>query len=214
MDERTRLAILKEIYRVHNEAISGLSLACQIRCADCCTRNVTMTRLEGLNIVRNLSEEQRKNMEELLRPLKDGQHFRPLLTVNGMADRCAAGEPLPDERLDPKSGSCPLLKDEVCSVYPFRPFECRSFVSLTVCRNIGHAEMSPLTVNTNNLIRQYIEHIDADGQSGNLTDVLLHLLGDTDVNLISNRSASVLMIDPVHRAPLNDLMEKLNTIRV
>lgn len=214
MNEETKRSILNEMYRIHEAYLSGLDLACKIRCADCCTRNVTMTTVEGLNIVENLDEAQRTDLQQRLEKSAGQDRFRPAITVNGMADLCSEGKELPDEQLDPGAGSCPLLIDGACSIYPYRPFECRAFVSQKVCRENGHADMSSLTVNVNNLFRQYIEHIDVNGMSGNLTDVLLQLLERSDADLIANRAISVLMIDPDHQDPLNEIMEKLNTIRV
>ncbi len=214
MDDGIKRAILNEMYRIHEEYVSGLNLACRKKCADCCTQNVTMSTIEAKNIIESLDDNQRIAVRDGLKQARGGDFFRPTITVNEMADRCASEEELPDEQLDPVAGSCPLLADEQCSIYPVRPFECRAFVSLRECRENGHADMSSLTVNVNNLFRQYIEHIDADGMSGNLTDVLMTLLGDEKAALIENRPISVLMIDPEHKDRLDDIMEKLNTIRV
>jgi len=214
MDAATKCAILNEMYRIHETYISGLKPVCRIRCADCCTRNVTITTVEGTNIAGQLAGQLKHEVLQRLRAAKSEKRFRPLITVNGMADRCAAGEELPDEQLDPGAGPCPLLVDEQCLIYGMRPFECRSFVSRTVCREAGHADMTSATVNVNNLLRQYIEHIDADGASGNLSDVLLKCLDGDGDRLIRNRPISVLMIDPEHKALLESIMEKLNTIRV
>jgi len=74
--------------------------------------------------------------------------------------------------------------------------------------------MSPLTININNLFRQYIEHIDADAFSGNLTDVLLHLQDQKSTSLIANRAVSVLMVEPEYQAQLDPIMKALNTIQV
>ncbi|MBT4268670.1 MAG: hypothetical protein HN580_05430 [Deltaproteobacteria bacterium] len=214
MDNDRKRAILKEMYRIHAATISDLDLACKIKCADCCTRNVTMTTLEGLEIDQNLSHEKRDDFYRSLASKADHRRFHPTITVNGMADKCAKGETLPEEHLDPDWGRCPLLIENQCSVYEFRPFECRSFVSTRNCRESGYADMSPLTININNLFRQYIEHIDADAFSGNLTDVLLHLQDQKSTSLIANRAVSVLMVEPEYQAQLDPIMKALNTIQV
>lgn len=214
MDDGKKRAILLEMYRIHEEYISSFNLACKIRCADCCTCNVTMTTIEGFNIACNLDDEQRKSLTERLKAAETVKRFRPAITVNGMAERCANDEDLPDEQLDATAGSCPLLVDKVCSIYEFRPFECRSFVSRHTCGEHGFADMADEAVNVNNLFRQYIEHIDADGMSGNLIDVLLKQLDVTATELIENRSVSVLMIDPEHKERLDGIMEELNTIQI
>ena len=214
MDNHRKQAILKEIYRIHEDTISDLVLACKIKCAECCTRNVTMTNLEGVVIDRALHDDIRDEFYRNLADKADNRRFQPTITVNEMADRCASGEPLPEEHLDPDWGKCPLLIDNQCSIYETRPFECRSFVSTRNCIENGSADMSPLTININNLFRQYIEHIDADATSGNLTDVLLCQQGKERTGLISNRPISVLMIDPEFKDRLDRIMKALNTIQV
>jgi Fe-S-cluster containining protein len=214
MDNDQKQAILREMFRIHDTFTAGLNLACRERCADCCTRNVTITTLEGMNIIQNLSPEEQDGFLEQLKQSKDGKRFHPAITVNEMADQCADGRELPEEQLNPDWGSCPLLDDGRCSIYSHRPFECRAFVSERKCSESGFADMSPLTINVNNLFRQYIEHIDAGGMSGNLTDVLLNLLDESGTGLLSNRPISVLMIDPEHQQKLEGIMEELNTIRV
>lgn len=214
MNSAKKCAILKEIYRIHEQYIPSLSLACKIHCADCCTRNVTMTTMEGVDIVQNLAVNKRDDLFRRLTTELSKKRFHPEITVNGMAERCAKGEALPEEQLDPNWGKCPLLIDDQCSIYEFRPFECRSFVSTRICREGGYADMSAMTINVNNLFRQYIEHIDADAASGNLTDVLLSLQGGESTTLISNRPITVLMIDPEFKNQLEPIMESLNTIQV
>ncbi len=214
MDNGRKQAILKEIYRIHEDTISDLDLACKIKCAECCTQNVTLTTLEGMVIDFSLTDETRDDFYRNLAIKADNRRFQPTITVNGMADLCAKGETLPEENLDPDWGKCPLLIDNQCSIYESRPFECRSFVSTLNCIENGFAEMSPLTININNLFRQYIEHIDADAASGNLTDVLLHQQGKESSLLISNRPISVLMIDPEFKDQLDPIMKALNTIQV
>jgi len=214
MDIDRKQAILKEIYRIHEDAISDLDLACKIKCAECCTRNVTMTTLEGVVIDQSLTNDTRDDFYRDLSIKADSKRFQPTITVNGMADLCAKGETLPEEHLDPDWGKCPLLKDNQCSIYESRPFECRSFVSTRNCVENGYADMSPLTININNLFRQYIEHIDADAASGNLTDILLHQQGRDNTSLISNKPISVLMIDPEFKDQLDPILKALNTIQV
>ncbi|MBU2645588.1 hypothetical protein KKI24_12845 [bacterium] len=214
MNNDRKRAILQEIYRIHQDWISGQDLACTIRCADCCTRNVTMTSLEGLNIVQKLDDARRGQCLQRLSGETGNPRFSPKITVNGMAERCAKGEALPEENLDPGWGRCPLLVADQCSIYPDRPFECRALVSRKSCRASGFADMPPVTVAVNTLFRQYIEHIDADGTSGNLMDVLLQQLGKQSPGLIANRPITILMIDPAFKSELDPILETLNTIRV
>jgi hypothetical protein len=69
---------------------------------------------------------------------------------------------------------------------------------------------------------QYIEHIDSQGCSGNLIDVLLYfessearrnykegLLNCAKNNLISNRSMPALMIPPEHRLKIQPILQAI-----
>ncbi|MBW1709950.1 MAG: hypothetical protein JRJ73_08730, partial [Deltaproteobacteria bacterium] len=47
MDLNLKIAVLDQICRIYDEFVAKLDIACEKYCADCCTRNVTMTTLEG-----------------------------------------------------------------------------------------------------------------------------------------------------------------------
>lgn len=52
MEINTKLAVLDQIYKVYDDFIGKLELACQKHCAHCCTFNVTLATLEGYRIVK------------------------------------------------------------------------------------------------------------------------------------------------------------------
>lgn len=94
--------------------------------------------------------------------------------------------------------------------------------SKTDCEKTGTADMDPFVMTVNTVLLQYIEHIDADGCSGNLVDGVLWLQSKKNQQrwlagesieqapgLIPNRRVPALMIPPRHRRRIAGLLEKL-----
>ena len=83
--------ILKKIYTLFSRWNSTGKIACRRRCAVCCTRNVTITALEGEIILRYVIH---NNIEhwfaEKLR--QDMTHHRPPMTTNDFARALPAAE--------------------------------------------------------------------------------------------------------------------------
>jgi hypothetical protein len=87
--------------------------------------------------------------------------------------------------------------------------------------------MDEAVVAVNTLFLQTVEHVDAEGCSGNLLDVLdvlaseekraayaggvLHCTGN---GLIPNRPIKVLMVPPEHRQRIEPILQRLKAIRV
>jgi Fe-S-cluster containining protein len=227
MDLEQRIGILRKIYTIYDEFIKDYDLACKKGCAACCTRNVVLTSLEGYGIIKEIEQENKKDLFEALNVEGKRKRFQPKITINKMADLCTRDEELPrEEQANPLWGRCPLLSNKTCPVYENRPFECRSFCSSVNCEEEGEADLDPYIMSVNNVIRQYIEHIDTYGVTGNLTDMLLYL-GETenkeihrknndaiDKDLINNSPASILMIPPEHREKIQDLITTLQSIEL
>jgi len=214
MEIKKKLIILNRIYTVYDEVLSGAQLACKKRCSVCCTVNVTLTSLEGTRIIDYLNETGQSHQLDRLVEASDRRRFVPKMTINKLAALCIQGEEIPEEEIDPGWGACPFLTDDVCPVYPVRPFGCRCMVSEVRCRQGGSARLDPFILAANDVFMQYIEHIDAEGGTGNLTDIL-RLLSSGDIwrrglkkdrlfniGLISNRPIPALMIPPEHREKL------------
>ncbi|GBC62792.1 hypothetical protein DENIS_3769 [Desulfonema ishimotonii] len=216
-----KLAALAHIYKVYDEFSAGTAVACKRHCARCCTRNVTLTTLEAYALLQGMADSDRATLLERLRAEADKKRFQPRITTNALADRCVRGEEIPEEESDPAWGSCPFLTDDECPIYTLRPFGCRCMVSARDCRETGYADMAPFTVTVSNLFLQHIEHFDADGCSGNLTDVLLFMADGENCRkyregklkapegLLPNRQASVLMIPPEHRERIRPILEAI-----
>jgi len=227
MDINTKLAVLDQIYRVCDDFTGKLDLACQKYCAHCCTCNVTLTTLEGYRIVRHLISSGQSNSFEKLQPALNRKRFQPVVTTNELAELCALEKDLPLESSDPAWGPCPLLKNDECIIYAQRPFGCRCMVSKQNCQEAGYAEMDPLMLTLNNVCLQYIEHIDAHGFTGNLSDVLGVMAKEQNrqkykssklkvagTSLIANLPIKILMIPPEHRHEVKPILDSLNNIQV
>ena len=225
MNLNHKLSVLNEIYAVYDQFSSSLTVSCVKGCAACCTRNVTLTTLEGHYIIRYIASNSQKHLLKKLKMNKDQRRFRPEITINGLARFYLEGKEAPSEDY-PLEGRCPLLENDVCTIYPARPFGCRCFISHTDCRKTGVADVSPFTLTVNHLFMQFIEHVDADGLFGNLTDILLHLTPHTDVNskkdgtpstahaLITNRPIPMLLVPPEHQHRIAPILSRLRAIKV
>jgi len=217
-----RLKTLDIIYSVHETQMAEKNLACARGCATCCTRNVTLTTLEGRCLFDWISTKAPLLMDRVKHEAHKPRQI-PTYTINGLTDLCMAGEEVPEESSDPGWGACPLLSENgLCQVYEARPFACRSMVSQSRCEAGGFAEMDELTLTVNNVLMQYIEHTDDKGLTGNLTDILLLLEEETnraahenetltppDKNFMANRPAQVLMVPPPHRDAVGKMMQAI-----
>ncbi len=172
MSDHQKRTVLAQLYHLHEQYIRTLDIACSKNCPDCCTTNVTMTTLEGDYILSVLTYERFAEIKPLIRRQLRQPRFIPALTTNRIAQSCRDGEDLPDEQAPADPDPCPLLHEGACRIYPVRPFGCRCMVSSAPCRQTGWAETDPFTLTVNTLFLQVIEHVDRDGFSGNLSDVL------------------------------------------
>lgn len=223
MQIQKRLELLKKIYDIYDGFASNAQAKCHKGCSACCTCNVTATTMEGLLIYDYLVSqgwvEQLRNMMVMAPPSR----FRPRVTINQMVALCTEGKDLPEETNDPTAGICSFLDDDICSLYPVRPFGCRAMLSSSDCRSGGEAQMPPFMLSVNNVIMQYIEAIDLPGGTGNLIDVLTVLSVDAlreaylvgqdlggSQGLLFNRPFQVLMVPPEHRQSIRHLIQSLN----
>lgn len=225
MDLSSKLAVLEKIYRIYDDFAANIDVACRRYCSLCCTGNVTMTTLEGFKMAESLMSEEKRYLIEKIRSASSLQRFRPRETVNMLAELCMEGEDFPEDD-NAFSGECPLLIDNECPVYNERPFGCRCFVSKQNCAESGSATIDDFVLTVNNIFLQVIEHVDAGGCSGNLTDVLLflenagnreNLLSGKMINpssvLIRNHPLKILMIPPEHRERAQPILDALNELK-
>jgi hypothetical protein len=217
-----KLRALRQLLSIYDELADSLATACRPGCSRCCTDRVAVTTLEAYALLETLPAAQ---AGQLIR----AAGARPaggILTTNALAELCAEGGEPPETDAEP-AGVCPLLADDLCPIYPLRPFNCRCFVSRVACAEQGCAEVDEATVAVNTLFLQTIEHIDSDGCSGYLPDVVRVLaeprhgrayresaLGCADCGLAPNRPMRVLMVPPEHRARIDPLIARLRKVRV
>jgi Fe-S-cluster containining protein len=164
--------MLEKIYEIYGKELAGLSLACREGCSFCCTQSVTMTSAEGKVILTFLAD---RGMRLPVLPLT-GKRPQPVCTTNELAACCLAGREPPLEPDDPwVYAPCVFLAAERCTIYPARPFGCRSFASTRWCGELGIAEAPEWFVTLNIVVNQLVEHLDSGGSWGNMADVLKSL---------------------------------------
>jgi len=226
MDTDNRLILLNKIYKLYDDFIESIDVACEKFCSVCCTCNVTITSLESYNILFNLPAAKKKILKLKLAAEYGSKRFIPLTTTNRLAVLCAQDKDIPDEDIDSAWGNCSLLTDKACPIYDKRPFGCRSFVSKHNCTLKGYAEMDSFVISVNTLFLQFIEHIDCDGYSGNIMDVMLSfeaqeknwrnkkISGAPGNGLIKNNPINVLMVPPEHRLKVMPMLAELKKISI
>ncbi len=221
-----KLSALDQIYTLYNEVTATLPVACRKYCADCCTRNVTLTTLEGFQLISHCDQSSLGHLASIKKNLKLPR-FQPQITTNQLAQICASGQDPPEEQHDHSGMPCPLLENRQCHIYRVRPFGCRCMLSSQQCKDIGYANMGDFTLTVNHVFLQTIEHLDRPGFTGNLSDVLAAFSSspfrqayasgnptDQPVNLIPNQPLKILFVPPAHRDRLQPILNKLHRIRV
>ena len=198
-----------------------------MHCHQCCTTHVSLTTLEAYKICDVLPPEERDTLLGESTRQADSNASDRELTTNALAELCASDADLPAENDASPSENCPLLTEDLCSIYAVRPLNCRCFTSRTPCGERGYADVDEAALAVNTLFLQTVEHLDADGCSGNLLDVLAVLAGDekrrayaggslhcTGSGLIANRPMKVLMLPPEQRERIAPILSKLRAIRI
>lgn len=215
MNLQEKKSVITQLYAIYDAYISTKKLACQRRCAGCCTINVTMTSIEGHLLFSQLKSERQDSVFDKLAVAAETTRFQPTKSPNGMvAEIMDNHDTPPDEPNNPEWGVCPLLVDAQCSAYDNRPFECRSFVSTSNCLESKAADMPEEIIAVNNIFKQYIEHTDADGYTANLTDMLLYLDTQRKRHLVRNQPIPALMADPHFKNELEPLIDQIQNIRI
>ncbi len=226
LDEQ--LNALARIYQILDDNPGQKTLACHRGCTACCTRDVTLTTLEGYWIISRLSHSAEKALMDHLARAEGGSGYAPAVTLNAVARRYAEDEDaeidghLSDDGSGP-GGICPLLVDDLCSIYAHRPLACRMMVSTHDCRTRGYAQIDPVFLSASNVFLQFTEHIDTGGFTGNLADVLPYLsnAGNRSAyeagtaapeagKLIRNHPLTILMVPPEHRQAIAPIIQRLN----
>jgi Fe-S-cluster containining protein len=189
--------ILATIYSAFAHWSIGEDFCCAQGCSLCCTRNVTIITLEGMNILDFYKAN--NDLHQLTEILSTPDHSpAPLQTTNEYIADCLAGRE-GEQQLADSSSCCPFLQNDICTIYPVRPFSCRCFVSQDPCRRHNAATVPNSYLAASMVTMQIIEHLGQFDHWGNMTDVLSTLAGLGT----SNEPASI-HLDPtaVQRARL------------
>jgi Fe-S-cluster containining protein len=220
-----KLNILRQMDKIYDDFISGYDVACDRLCASCCTRNVTMTSLEGHRILKYIETSKRMDLLDHVKDNENIVRYWPLITTNQMAQMGYDGKEIPEEDMSDAAEACPILENDACPIYDVRPFGCRSMVSKSTCTDKGYAETDPFVITVNNVFMQFLEHIDEGGGFGNFTDVLIYLESKASDNttavseyqksgILKNHPLTVLLIPPEHRERIQSILESLQNIKV
>lgn len=209
-----KIGKLKKIYQLYEEAMNDTCVVCRQGCSDCCTCNVIVTSLEVRFLLQSLDSKGLADMTQRLKENFPRKRYIPKMTTNQFAAFCMSGQDIPEEENNPDWGKCPLLEADRCTLYPARPFGCRSMMSQVYCRETGFAQVPPLALTITNIFLQYIEHLDHQGFSGNLSDMLvLHLKNpenfEKNQDCIENMKMKVLLVPPEHRASVGTLLKQM-----
>jgi len=208
------IGILKKIYQLYEKALADTKVVCREKCADCCTCNVIVTSLETAFILQSLDTERLADLKQRLKEMFPGKRYIPKMTTNQFAAYCLSGQEIPEEENNPDWGKCPFLEEDRCSLYRVRPFGCRSMMSQVNCDKTGYAQVPPLALTITNIFLQYIEHLDYQGVSGNLSDMLAldiknYENSDTPELFIRNMKIQGLMVPPEHRSAVAPLLKQI-----
>ncbi|NVM23801.1 MAG: hypothetical protein HWN68_18735 [Desulfobacterales bacterium] len=227
MQIATKIDALSKIYDIYDAFSKGLTVACERGCATCCTDDVIMTALEGYCILGHLIDAGKMDLLEGVRSTAHQSRFQPAITTNDLAALCLQGEDPPEERSDYSRSPCQFLSNKECLIYQVRPFGCRCFFSTQKCEEAECAVVDPFVVTVNTVFLQFIEHIDAGGFFGNMTDVLLFLESETQRrdyetqastsysgSLARNRAIPALVVPPEHQSKLQPILDKLKKTEI
>ena len=205
-----QLAALTALYTLYEETSTTFSVACAKGCATCCSINVTITTLEAAHLVSHPLF-QDAQIKQSISNISDQPHFIPAVTINRLAQACLHEHEMPEETGTHAPGTCPFLdQHHQCRVYANRPFACRAMSSTERCQEDGAAEMPPFLYTLNLAVCQLLEHLDRNGGTGNMVDVLA---GRTE-RIIANTSLPGFPVPPEDQHRLALFLKKLHNCPV
>jgi Fe-S-cluster containining protein len=210
--------LLHTLYTVYAEWIDNFPLECSRGCSACCTQSVTMSSLEGREI---LGFAERNNREKWLREklarfaLTQGM---PAPTMNQFARACLDQREISEDSSDAWNFTpCVFLEEDICTIYEVRPFGCRSFGSLVRCADAETAQMSPIHLAVNTVFTQIVEHLSSDsGYWAPMGDILTNLLEEKEHsnsgNLLTAQPIPGFLLAPYEARVVLDLLRRLNRL--
>ncbi|TYT73311.1 YkgJ family cysteine cluster protein [Desulfobotulus mexicanus] len=216
MSSHPALPALAELYALQEKTFLDFHSACAPGCALCCTRNVIITSLEAEYILSHINNETAEKISAAAKADPALPRLHPSLSLNSMAALYMDGKNPPEDEADPSWWPCPLLdiSSRKCTIYTHRPMACRCMISKKCCESSDAAEMEENEVIIHTLFLQATEHLDAEGRSANLLDLLMETYhpGSTDQYMPKNRKIPMLMIPPSFQQKLRPLLEEIHRI--
>lgn len=177
--------ILQTICDIFEEWGNSLDAACHKGCSSCCTQNVTITAIEGIEILRYIVDQGMAQWlaEKLTSPRN---HKPPETTTNDFAAACLEGKDL-DPGGQQNFAVCPFLEQNICKIYPARPFSCRLFLSTKTCSSGQPALVPDYYFEAATAVSQLLEHLGQKEYWGNMLDVLPSLLDISEFKEIGDK---------------------------
>ncbi len=163
--------ILSTIYSRFAKWATSEQFCCKAGCFTCCSTNVTITALEGLQILKYCEHE---NLTQWLgeQLVKCSLRSAPEQTTNEFVATVLNKQtaPSPYKHVE---GRCFFLQDEMCLIYPVRPFSCRCFASTTPCSTCDTATVPDTYLYGSTAAMQIIEHLGQFNSWGFMCDILV-----------------------------------------
>ncbi|PHR29850.1 MAG: hypothetical protein COA36_03075 [Desulfotalea sp.] len=171
---------------------SNIQPACCKGCSTCCSQNVTITALEGEDILRYVLSEDK--VDEFATAILRGANIsRPKYTTNDFAKACLDGRDI-DPETQTNRETCPFLTDNICTIYPVRPFSCRLFISSVTCSSGNPAQVTDNHFEASTAVTQVIEHLGQKEYWGNMLDVLMAMLDIGEYRKIADKFNQTLIM--------------------
>jgi len=192
-----KLNILSILYEFFNNFIKDFGFVCTPGCNTCCTVDVVCTTLETSFLLRNI------NVSPDIIPNK---YYKPNISINKSASLYLKGQIPPAEESKRALSPCPLLTQEgLCSIYPYRPFACRAMISRTICKKGKEADIPPFLVYVSLVFMQIIEHLDKDGYTANLWDIIKN----DSKYLVKNHSFPGILVPFEYKARIKSMIRRI-----
>jgi len=197
LSQTTKLNILSILYNFFNDFVKDFEYACHPGCNTCCTVDVVCTTLEASFLLKKL-----KISKEII----PNKYYQPNISINESAHLYLNGKIPPPEKSQRALERCPLLnKEGLCSVYSHRPFACRAMMSRTICKKGQEADIHPFLVYVSFVFMQIIEHLDQEGFSANLWDIIKN----DSKHFTPNRSFPGLLVPIEYKARIKSMIRRI-----
>lgn len=192
MDKHQILQLIFDTFEKWCSDQKDLTPACYKGCNVCCTQNVTITALEAESILRYIQREKKSDWFTT-QISQNRKHQRPGFSTNDFAKACLEEREVPSQPQNNAAG-CPFLEENICMIYPVRPFSCRHFVSSSVCKPGQPATIPDYYLEASTAVTQIIEHLGQKEYWGNMLDVLPALLDISEFREIGEKMDTALTI--------------------